>query len=144
MADQAVLKEVVVTLRLEPDVELQAAERACAIAEFMEMSPDKVDEVKMAVIEACINAIEHSHAEDRRVQVHIAVLGRKEPETLQITVQDHGVGFDPQKLVQPFIDEKLKSANKRGWGLKIIEGLMDTVQVQSSESGTAVTMSKAR
>ena len=100
--------------------------------------------VKMAVIEACCNAIEHSHAHDRRVQVHIAVLGRGEPETLRITVRDHGIGFDPKKLVQPVIDEKLKVPHKRGWGLKIIEGLMDSVDVHSSASGTAVTMSKAR
>ncbi len=34
--------------------------------------------------------------------------------------------------------------SKRGWGLQIIEGLMDEVKIESSSSGTTVVMSKAR
>jgi anti-sigma regulatory factor (Ser/Thr protein kinase) len=125
-------------------MELVACEKACAVAELIDMSPDRVDEVRMAVVEAVINAIEHSGAEDDRLQVRIAVLGEDgEPQTLRITVQDHGVGFDPEKLVEPRIEEKITASSKRGWGLQIIEGLMDSVRVESSARGTAVIMSKA-
>jgi len=140
----AVLKEVNLTLRLAPDMELEASGRACAIAEAMKMSPDKIDEVRMAVVEACINAIEHSAAGDGSLHLTFTVLGQKEPEILRITVRDFGVGFDPENLVQPNIEEKLKAVNKRGWGLKIIEGLMDEVDVVSGSRGTSVIMSKAR
>ena len=58
--------------------------------------------------------------------------------------QDQGVGFDPSKLVQPRVENNLTSMRKRGWGLKIIEGLMDEVNVLSGEGGTSVVMSKAR
>ncbi len=143
MAEQAVIREVTVTLRLKPDMEIEASEKACAFAELVNMSPDEVDEVRMAVIEACINAIEHSRSADGKLQVRIAVLGRKDPETLQITVQDHGVGFDPEKLVEPLIGAKLKAPNKRGWGMTIIEGLMDSVDVRSGAEGTSVVMTKA-
>jgi serine/threonine-protein kinase RsbW len=144
MAEQAVLKEILLTLKLAPDMELVACEKACAVAELIDMSPDRVDEVRMAVVEAVINAIEHSGAEDDRLQVRIAVLGEDgEPQTLRITVQDHGVGFDPEKLVEPRIEEKITASSKRGWGLQIIEGLMDSVRVESSARGTAVIMSKA-
>lgn len=139
-----VLKEVHLTLGLEPDMELKACDKARAIAEFMKMSPDKIDEVKMAVVEACINAIEHSGASDHLVHLTFTVLGEREPETLQITVRDRGIGFDPGNLVQPTIEEKLRAVNKRGWGLKIIEGLMDQVDVHSGADGTLVVMSKAR
>ena len=144
MSKPVILKEVTMALSLEPDMELQACQKACALAEFMNMSPDKIDEVQMAVIEAVINAIEHSHAPDGRIFVHIAVLGHEEPEKLQITVQDRGVGFQRGKLLKPTIEEKLKVPNKRGWGLEIIEGLMDTVDIRSGEDGTRVIMSKAR
>ena len=139
----AVLKEVELTLALAPEMEVEACEKACAVAEFMSMSADRVDEVRMAMIEACINAIEHSHATDGQLHIHIAVLGDQQPETLQVTVRDSGIGFDPEKLVQPRIEEKINSDSKRGWGLRIIEGLMDSVRVETSAGGTAVIMSKA-
>ena len=67
-----------------------------------------------------------------------------DPRVLRITIQDQGVGFDPSKVVQPRIEDNLTSMRKRGWGLKIIEGLMDEVNVHSGEGGTSVVMSKAR
>lgn len=140
----AVLKEVKLTLGLAPDMEIEASGKACAIARSMRMSPDKIDEVRMAVVEACINAIEHSAATDRKLHLTFTVLGRDEPEVLRITVRDFGVGFDRENLVQPNIEEKIRAENKRGWGLKIIEGLMDEVDVVSGSRGTSVVMSKRR
>ena len=148
MADAAIVREVQVTLDLSAaDIELEAAERVSAVADSIGMSADKVDEVRMAVVEACINAVEHSGSSDGRLYLGIAVLrdsGGDAEESLQVTISDHGVGFDPDKLVQPDIGKKLKSANKRGWGLKIIEGLMDRVDVRSGAQGTSVVMSKHR
>lgn len=144
MADPAILKEVTLILRMSPDMEIEACEKACAIAQHMRMSPDKIDEVRMAVIETCINALEHSKAKDRQINLQFRVLGGKEPEKLQITIHDSGVGFDPKKLVEPNIAEKLKARSKRGWGLKIIEGLMDEVNIHSGADGTTVVMSKVR
>ena len=42
------------------------------------------------------------------------------------------------------MEEKLKSLRKRGWGLKIIRGLMDEVEIRSNPAGTTVVMSKLR
>lgn len=144
MAGNAVLREVTLTLPMAVDMEIAATKTATSLAEFMHMSPDKIDEVRMAVVEACINAFEHSHADDRMVYLNFAVLGEREPETLRITVRDTGEGFDPDGLEEPSIEEKLKSERKRGWGLKIIEGLMDEVSIRSGGDGTTVVMSKAR
>jgi len=144
MAGNAVLREVTLTLPMAADMEIAATKTATSLAEFMQMSPDKIDEVRMAVVEACINAFEHSHAEDRMVYLNFAVLGAGEPETLRITVRDTGFGFDPDGLEEPSIEAKLKAESKRGWGLKIIEGLMDEVTIRSGGDGTTVVMSKAR
>lgn len=144
MARNAILREVTLTLPMAADMEIAATKTATSIAESMKMSPDKVDEVRMAVVEACINAIEHSQADDRLVHLTFTVLGRDEPETLRITVRDSGHGFDPSQLEEPSIEEKLRSDRKRGWGLKIIEGLMDEVVIRSGGEGTTVVMSKAR
>ena len=144
MARGAVLREVTLTLPMLPDMEIAASKTATALAEFMEMSSDKIDEVRMAVVEACINSFEHSQADDRKVEIQFAVLGNDEPERLQITIRDSGVGFTPESLVKPRIEDKLKAASKRGWGLTIIKGLMDEVDIHSGPRGTTVVMSKLR
>ena len=144
MANDAVLREVSLTLPMLPDMEIAASKTATAMAEFMEMSSDKIDEVRMAVVEACINSFEHSEANDRKVYLTFVVLGDDEPERLEITIRDTGVGFEPKAVEEPRIEEKLKATRKRGWGLKIIDGLMDEVTIQSNSTGTAIVMSKYR
>jgi serine/threonine-protein kinase RsbW len=144
MTGNAILREVTLTLPMVPDMEIAASKTATAMAEFMKMSPDRIDEVRMAVVEACINAFEHSHSPDRKVYMTFEVLGAQEPENLRITVRDTGVGFSPGGIAEPHIEDKLKATRKRGWGLKIIRGLMDEVEIRSGVDGTTVIMSKAR
>jgi serine/threonine-protein kinase RsbW len=144
MAGDAVLREVTLALPMVPEIEIEASRTATAVAESMKMSPDRVDEVRMAVVEACINAIEHSQAREREVYVTFEVLGVKDPEKLRITVRDTGVGFEPEDMAEPRIEDKLKARRKRGWGLKIIRGLMDEVEIHSGAEGTIVVMSKLR
>ena len=109
------------------------------------MSPDKIDELSQAVVEAFINALEHSRAPDRQVSIAFTVLGNDDdPEGLQVTVTDAGVGFAPDQVGVPRIEDKLRSPRKRGWGLQIIHGLMDQVDIQSTSEGTTVVMSKMR
>ncbi len=132
------------TLPMAPDMEIAASKAATAMAEYMDMPPDKIDEVRMAVVEACINAFEHSRSADHKVFLTFAVVGTSRPETLRITVQDHGLGFDLEELEEPTIEEKLKADRKRGWGLKIIQGLMDEVEIESGSNGTMIVMTKSR
>jgi serine/threonine-protein kinase RsbW len=141
---EGVLREVTLALPMVPEMEIEASKTATAIAESIRMSPDRIDEVRMAVVEACINALEHSRATDREVFVTFQVLGERDPEKLRIMVHDNGVGFSPDGLEEPTIQDKLKAMRKRGWGLKIIRGLMDEVEIHSGDEGTTVVMSKMR
>lgn len=144
MAGYAVLRHVTLALPMVPEMEIEASKTATAVAESMKMSPDRIDEVRMAVVEACINAIEHSKASQRTVRLTFEVLGDTDPQVLRITVHDSGIGFDPARLGEPRIEDKLKAERKRGWGLKIIRGLMDEVEILSGIEGTTVVMSKLR
>jgi len=45
---------------------------------------------------------------------------------------------------EPRIETKLKAERKRGWGIKIIRGLMDDVTIRSGADGTTVVMCKSR
>ena len=141
MAGDAIMREVTLALPMVPDMEIGASRTATAIAESMRMSPDRIDEVRMAVVEACINALEHSRS-DSEIDVKFEVVG--DNEKLRITVRDTGVGFSPDEIEEPVISDKLKAARKRGWGLKIIRGLMDEVEIHSGPEGTTVVRSKLR
>lgn len=141
---EGVLKEATLALPMAPDAEIEASRTATEFAESIRMSPDRIDEVRMAVVEACINALEHSHAPDRQVIVTYQVVGDRDPEKLRIMVHDNGVGFSPELVPEPTMPGKLKAVNKRGWGLQIIRGLMDEVEIRSGAEGTTVVMSKMR
>ncbi|MFY9825506.1 MAG: ATP-binding protein [Thermoanaerobaculia bacterium] len=140
---EGVLREVTLALPMVPDMELEASKTAAAIAESIRMSPDRIDEVRMAVVEACINASEHSQSSDQEVFVTFQVLGDPDPEKLRIMVEDHGIGFSPRVEEEP-TEGKPKLPRGRGWGLKIIHKLMDEVEIHSGADGTTVVMSKMR
>ncbi|MEM9555487.1 MAG: ATP-binding protein [Acidobacteriota bacterium] len=138
------MQQVTLTLPMIPNMELTASTTAGALGEHIGMAQDKVEEVQMAVVEACINAFEHSRSKVREVQVQLLVLGADEdPEGLEITVADDGIGFDPADVAERKDGTELAKL-KRGHGLKIIRSLMDEVTIRSSATGTRVTMRKLR
>ena len=105
----------------------------------MNLSEEKTGEISMAIIESCINAFEHSKTKE--IYIHFIVSKDK----LTIKVKDKGIGFDKSKVEIPNIENKLNTdERKRGWGLQLITELMDTVEYDSDETGTTVTMTKKR
>jgi serine/threonine-protein kinase RsbW len=144
MTDPTPLREVKLVLPMAPDMELMAGQTASALAAWVGMSSDRAGEVEMAVVEACINAFEHSHADDHRVDIQFLVWGSAGPERLEIRVHDNGIGFAPDEVEDPKLARKLGGGRKRGWGLRIIQGLMDEVRILSGTRGTTVVMSKSR
>ncbi|MDX1632497.1 MAG: ATP-binding protein [Thermoanaerobaculia bacterium] len=134
-------REVELVLPMEPNREIEAGETASELAASVGMHPDRIDELRMAVHEACINAFEHSLAPDEKVYLTMRILGEDRPEVLRVTVRDMGVGFSPE-IVDGTIPPKREGPRKRGWGLTIIRNLMDDVEIQSNAGGTVVVMEK--
>ena len=132
--------KVELTIPIIHDMELAATKTAEVVAKHMGLDEEKSAEISMALIEATINAFEHSDSQAGNVEIHFVIQG----DTLLITVTDRGKGFDKSKVEIPKIEEKLSSDFKRGWGLQLIQELMDTVKFESSEEGTTVTMTKKK
>tara|TARA_S200000501_G_scaffold174266_2_gene164007 strand:+ start:10640 stop:11053 length:414 start_codon:yes stop_codon:yes gene_type:complete len=130
---------VELTIPVLPDMELLATQTSAAVAKHMNLDEEKTAEINMALSEACINAFEHSGSESE-IEIHFKI----SKDSLIIQVTDSGKGFDKSKVDIPNIEEKISSDYKRGWGLKLIEELMDTVKFDSSEEGTTVTMTKKK
>jgi len=140
-------REVHLTIPIAPEMEMAAMAQVAALGEWMEMGRDKIDEVKMAVAEACINAFEHSQTPDRKVDIEFRIGSEGDDSGrpyLEVDVSDAGRGFDPSRLEAPEIAAKLKSRRKRGWGIRIIESLMDDVRIESGTRGTRIIMRKYR
>ena len=142
------MREIHLTIPIAPDMEIAATALVAALGEWMDVGRDKIDEVKMAVVEACINAFEHSGTPDRKVELAFRIggsdLNGSRGAFLEVVVADSGRGFDPGHLPAPEIAAKLRSERKRGWGIKIIESLMDDVRIESNAHGTQIVMRKYR
>ena len=132
------MKKPTVELKLPilPNMELIATQTAEVIARHMNLTDDQSGEISMALIEACINAFEHSKS-DNNVFIHFLI----EEDSLVVKVIDQGIGFDKTKVEIPKIENKIgKEERKRGWGLQLIQELMDSVEFESNSDGTTVTM----
>ena len=129
--------KVELTLPVMENMELAATKTAEVVAKSMGLDEMKTAEINMALIEACINAFEHSKSKEN-IYITYSIDG----DTLTIKVGDKGEGFDSEVVAIPNIDEKINSEHKRGWGLQLMKELIDTVEFESSEAGTTVTMTK--
>jgi serine/threonine-protein kinase RsbW len=131
------------TIPVAPEMEIVATAQAAALGEYIAMTRDKIDEVKLALVEACINAFEHADCRDE--QLHLTFRLGEDPkgrEWLEVEVLDKGKGFDRSRVEEPSLEKSFASHRKRGWGLQIIKSLMDEVEITSGESGTRILMRK--
>ena len=120
------------------NMELVATQTAEVVSKHMQLDNEKTSEISMALIEACINAFEHSKSKSE-IFIHFII----SDESLTIKVIDRGKGFDSSKISIPNIENKLGSdEKKRGWGIMLIKELMDSVNYESNEEGTTLTMIK--
>ena len=136
-------REVSMTIPVAPEMEIVATAQAAALGEYIAMARDKIDEVKLALVEACINAFEHADCRDEMLHLKFR-LGRepKGREWLEVEVLDKGKGFDSSQVEEPTIEKSFVNHRKRGWGLQIIKSLMDEVEITSGGGGTRILMRK--
>jgi serine/threonine-protein kinase RsbW len=102
-----------------------------------ELADERVDDLKLAVSEACTNAIEaHSAIDtDERVVVRCWI----DEAGLEVRICDRGKGFDPSELPDhPPVTDPARLKFERGLGIPLIRALVDVVEFSSSGTGTEV------
>ena len=109
---------------------------AAAIASRMNFAYDAIDDIKLAVGEACNNAIEHAYpGAEGEIRLSFS-LGE---DGVVIEIQDAGSGFD---LAAQTVEDGAEPP-ERGLDLLLMRSVMDKVEVVSQAAcGTRVTMTK--
>jgi serine/threonine-protein kinase RsbW len=115
-----------------------AMECAATTAKNMGFTEDRVEDLKTAVAEACLNAIEHGNQLDRSTRVGITLT--VEESKLQVSVKDEGKGV--ADIPTPSIENKIACKEKpRGWGIFLIKQLVNEVAFEPNpEGGNVVRM----
>ncbi|MBI3248645.1 MAG: ATP-binding protein [Deltaproteobacteria bacterium] len=112
-----------------------AMDFAASVAKMMHFPEERIENLKTAVAEACINAIEHGNKLDAATSVGVTLT--IEPSKLSVDVQDQGSGI--AQPPSPNIAEKIAGKDKtRGWGMFLIQSLMDEVKFESAPEGGGV------
>ena len=124
------------------DTELIAAHTLEQIARRVNFRPEAINQIKTALVEACINAAEHSLSPDRKIYQRFRI----EADKLVVTVASRGVvpaslaGQNGEGISVE--EEKPDAKSRRGWGLKLIKTLMDEVEFERVDDGTQIRMVK--
>jgi serine/threonine-protein kinase RsbW len=131
------LKEFELVIPVGDETELIAAHALEEISRRYDYPPKAVNQMKTALVEACINAAEHGLSPDRKIYQKFAVGERK----VVITVSNRGLRLSDRMARGEAAQSEL-GEGRRGWGLNLIRGLMDEVRVEPVDDGTRIVMTK--
>jgi serine/threonine-protein kinase RsbW len=99
---------------------------AAAVAKLMGFREDRIEDLKTAVAEACINAIEHGNRLNEGLSVGVVLSAGA--DSLEVKVIDDGKGMKclPPK---PDMDKKMHGEeDPRGMGMFLIQALVDEAE----------------
>jgi serine/threonine-protein kinase RsbW len=138
--------EVELIIPMGADYELLAATTAEQLARRLKFRPEAINQIKTAIVEACINASEHSLSPDRKIYQRFWV----EDDKLVITIASRGIvplnihGNNEDPNVEQVLENETggPAEQRRGWGIKLIKTLMDEVEFERVDEGTSLRMTK--
>lgn len=99
-----------------------------------------VCDIVLVVREAAVNAVLHGNRHDptKVIRAEFAVTS----ETLTIQISDEGEGFDPERVVDPLLEEnRLRTS---GRGVFLMRSIMDEVNFMHLNQGTKITLIRHR
>ncbi len=116
----------------EPGTERLAMDRVGEIVSELGYSGTRLERLRTAVAEATMNAMEHGNHYQVDLPVRIGVY--TSAAALMVRITDLGGGREIPEAVQPDIDAKLAGLQSpRGWGLFLIESMVDEMHIKSDE-----------
>lgn len=116
-----------------------AMNTAASAARLMGFTDERIEDLKTAIAEACINAMEHGNKFDESLRVGV-ILSMSE-DSLEVKVLDTGAGAQ-RRTAAPDIDRKMHEEEEaRGMGMFLIQSLVDEAEwVSSPRTGSYARM----
>jgi serine/threonine-protein kinase RsbW len=120
----------------EHGYEKMAMNVAAELAGMMRFPPERIEDLRTAVSEACINAMEHGNVDDVSTKVYVVMTAHD--DRLAIDVVDEGrSGPPPTEVHEPDLAAQLAGfAEPGGMGLFVIKALVDEADFVEPELGT--------
>ena len=101
------------------------------------IEPERVEDLRVAVSQATTNAIRSHEGVDPAAQIQLSC--NVTEDQIEVTVRDHGKGFDPDALPNlPDPDSPERLLHESGMGLRLMRMLADETEIRPSETGTCV------
>ena len=123
---------------MSSNAELVVAKAVEQIGKNSNLDAEFLNYLQLALIEVCINAMEHSGSYEKKVFLKFIT----RPDRLEIIVENSGKPFSPDTRKEIPVEEKLRMGIKRGWGFKLVYAIMDNVKVERVNDRTRVIMTK--
>ena len=110
-----------------------AMSTAASLAKLKGFPEDRVEDLKTAVAEACINAIEHGNRMNEKLSIGVVISAGD--DELEVKVIDDGKGMNRQQA-KPDIDKKMHGEeDPRGMGMFLIQALVDEAEWVAGTDG---------
>jgi serine/threonine-protein kinase RsbW len=115
---------------------------SASFAKIVGFRPERIEDLKTAVAEACINAMEHGNKNDPSARVIVTM--HYNDHIFSVSVMDQGEGLDNSNkpYEEPDIELKIQQLQTpRGLGIFLIKQLVDEVEFnQTTDEGHMVRM----
>ncbi|MFN2490918.1 MAG: SpoIIE family protein phosphatase [Actinomycetota bacterium] len=115
------------TVASAPGNEREAMDRAAAAVADVGLPARRLEQLRTAVAEATMNAIEHGN--QNRTELSVLVRVMVDDEKIAISITDHGGPEEIPEADLPDLEAKLAgSQTPRGWGLFLIRNMVDDMR----------------
>ncbi|MCH7548761.1 MAG: ATP-binding protein, partial [Candidatus Krumholzibacteriota bacterium] len=126
--DATVVREL--TIRAEDNQLGRVRDFIVEVCEEAGFGRRETSNTKLAVDEACTNIVKHAYS-DRPEVGDITILTEISPGAVSITLCDYGQPFDFAGVENPDLDEYVETGRKGGFGVFLINRLLDGVEYRS-------------
>ncbi len=127
----------VISIKLPSKAEYVSIARltASVLANNIGFNFEEIEDIKVAVGEACNNAVLHGESHSDEIMINFGVFHDK----FEVSVMDQGIGFDMNEYIEP----DLENPKVGGLGIFIMKSLMDEVELDTHpQEGTCIKMTK--
>ena len=131
-----------ITIPASTEYLMQVRELVSRYAAAAGFSEHEIEEIRLAVDEACTNVIKHAYHEDGSKTIQIT-LELKENQ-LVISLLDSGNTFDPGTYCYPNLIDRIRKRKRGGMGIYLIRKFMDKVEYRQKGSYNELWMTKTR